>query len=75
MDDQYDLDVERFCAALAKDKKNVGEELRLILCKGYGKVFKTPVRNDELLHNWLVEYFDNEFLNGFRFTVGQKINA
>ena len=54
------LDVEKFCGALAKDKKNVGSELRLILCKGYGKVFKTPVRNDEVLQSWLVEYFDNE---------------
>ena len=54
------LDVEKFCAALAKDKKNVGSELRLILCKGYGKVFKTPVKNDEVLQSWLVEYFDNE---------------
>jgi len=57
------LNVEKFCGALAKDKKNVGSELRLILCKGYGKVFKTPVKNDETLRNWLVEYFDNELYN------------
>ena len=37
------LDVEKFCSALSKDKKNMGSELRLILCKGYGKVFKTFV--------------------------------
>ena len=55
-----DLDVETFCSALAKDKKNVGSELRLILCKGYGKVFKTPVKNDEHLQNWLAEYFNKE---------------
>jgi len=55
-----DLDVEKFCSVLAKDKKNVGNELRLILCKGYGKAFKTPVKNDETLRNWLGEYFDNE---------------
>ncbi|SVD30811.1 uncharacterized protein METZ01_LOCUS383665, partial [marine metagenome] len=41
----------------------VGSELRLILCKGYGKVFKTPVKNDKTLQNWLVEYFDNELYN------------
>lgn len=57
------LDAEKFCGALAKDKKNVGSELRLILCKGYGKVFKTPVRNDEVLQSWLVEYIDNELSN------------
>ena len=58
--DIKDLDVERFCDALAKDKKNVGRELRLILCKGYGKVFKTPVKNDERFKNWLANYFKNE---------------
>ena len=54
------LDVEKFRVALTKDKKNVGSELRLILCKGYGKVFKAPVKNDENLQNWLIEYFKNE---------------
>ena len=54
------LDVEKFRNALAKDKKNVGSELRLILCKGYGKVFKTPVKNDDRLQNWLAEYFNKE---------------
>jgi len=57
------LDVVKFCGALAKDKKNVGSELRLILCKGYGKVVKTPIKNDEVLESWLVEYFDNELSN------------
>ena len=60
---EYDirnLDVKKFRTALAKDKKNVGHELRLILCKGYGKVFKAPIRNDAKLENWLKEYFENE---------------
>ena len=57
------LDVEKFRDALAKDKKNVGSELRLILCKGYGKVFKTPVKNNEHLKNWLWDYFNNELGN------------
>tara|TARA_Y100000310_G_scaffold55269_2_gene50689 strand:+ start:970 stop:2034 length:1065 start_codon:yes stop_codon:yes gene_type:complete len=54
------LNVNKFCGALAKDKKNVGNELRLILCKGCGKVFKTPVKNDDRLQNWLAEYFKKE---------------
>ena len=58
--DIRNLDVPQFSSALAKDKKNVGQELRLILCKGYGKVFKTPVKNDDRLHNWLSEYFNQE---------------
>ena len=54
------LNIKQFRSALSKDKKNVGQELRLILCKGYGKVFKTPVKNDDQLHNWLREYFNQE---------------
>ena len=58
--DIRNLDVPQFSSALAKDKKNVGQELRLILCKGYGKVFKATVKNDDQLHNWLTEYFNKE---------------
>ncbi len=54
------IDSNSFCNVLAKDKKNVGDELRLILCKGYGKVFKAPVKNDSTLKNWIVEYFNDE---------------
>ena len=54
------IDIEKFCNALAKDKKNMGKELRLILCKGYGQVFKAPVKNDLKLKNWISEYFQNE---------------
>ena len=32
---------------VSKDKKNAGKELRLILNKGYGKIFKDAVKNDE----------------------------
>jgi 3-dehydroquinate synthase len=54
------LDIDKFCEVLAKDKKNIGSELRLILCKGYGQVFKVPVKNDMQLKNWITEYFHNE---------------
>ena len=50
----------KLCAALSKDKKNVGKQLRLILCKGYGNVIKMPVDNDERLQKWLEEYLINE---------------
>ena len=54
------LDVNKFCEALAKDKKNVGIELRLILCKDYGEVYKMPVKNDKNFKNWLAEYIKHE---------------
>jgi len=55
-----DLDVDEFCKALSKDKKNVGTELRLILCKDYGKVYKMAVKNDQIFKSWLLEYIKNE---------------
>jgi 3-dehydroquinate synthase len=58
--DIRNIDVPKFIVALSKDKKNVGTELRLILCKGYGKVFKTSQKLDEEFIGWLEEYFRNE---------------
>ena len=49
-----------FIDALKKDKKNVGDELRLILCKGYGEVFKAPQKIDELFEGWIYNYFEYE---------------
>jgi len=56
------LDVEKFSVALSKDKKNVGNELQLILCKGYGKVFKIIQSLDDEFKGWLREYFDKELV-------------
>jgi len=56
------LDVAKFSLALSKDKKNVGNELRLILCKGYGKVFKAPQKLDDEFKGWLKQYLTNESL-------------
>ena len=51
------LDTDQFCNALSKDKKNVGRELRLILCEGYGYVKKVPQKLNEEFRGWIVEYF------------------
>ena len=48
-----------FVSALRKDKKNVGKELRLILCKGYGKVFKMPQVINNEFKDWIAEYLKN----------------
>jgi len=58
--DISDLDLDKFAMALSKDKKNVGNELRLILCKGYGKVFKTAQNLDDEFKGWLKDYFSYE---------------
>ena len=57
------LSVEKFANALNKDKKNMGKELRLILCKGYGKPFKTGILLDSQFMSWLEEYFDKELIH------------
>ena len=58
--DISDLELDKFAMALSKDKKNVGKELRLILCKDYGKVFKTAQNLDDEFKGWLKDYFSNE---------------
>ncbi len=55
-----DIEIEKFKSALSKDKKNVGKELRLILNKGYGKIFKDAMQMDDRFTNWMKEYFANE---------------
>ncbi|OPZ99895.1 MAG: 3-dehydroquinate synthase [Bacteroidetes bacterium ADurb.Bin408] len=55
-----DIAIEKFKAALGKDKKNVGTELRLILNKGYGEIFKDAMKMDDRFTAWLKEYFENE---------------
>ncbi len=57
------LSIEKLANALSKDKKNMGKELRLILCKGYGKVFKTGIQLDRQFMDWLEEYFDKELVH------------
>lgn len=58
--DISNLKLNKFAMALSKDKKNVGKELRLILCKDYGKVFKTAQNLDDEFKGWLKDYFSNE---------------
>ncbi len=58
--DISDLEIDKFEMALSKDKKNVGKELRLILCKDYGKVFKTAQNLDAEFKGWLKDYFSYE---------------
>ena len=54
------ISIDKFKSALSKDKKNVGKELRLILIKGYGKVFKDSLLMDDKFVSWLQEYFMKE---------------
>lgn len=53
------IDVGKFQAALSKDKKNVGSEIRVILTRGLGQMFKTTLVLDEQASGWLRTYFQS----------------
>jgi len=59
-----DISIDKFKLALSKDKKNVGKELRLILNKGYGHIFKAAIQMNDEFSNWIEEYFNNEINHG-----------
>jgi 3-dehydroquinate synthase len=53
------IDLDTYKATLAKDKKAVGKELRVILTKGLGQMFKTPLELDDEVTGWLKECFES----------------
>ncbi len=56
----YEVTVDNLKNALSKDKKNVGNELRLILNKGIGNIFVHKMKMDEQFTQWLEEYFTTQ---------------
>lgn len=54
------ISVEKYKIALSKDKKNVSNQLGLILNKGYGNIVKELRPMDSDFTRWLNEYFTNE---------------
>lgn len=52
-----ELDPEKLIKALGRDKKNVGNQLGLILNKGYGKIYKDLVDPGEPFQAWIEDYF------------------
>lgn len=53
-----ELEVDALIDALKKDKKNVDNQLGLILNKGCGHVFKDLTYPDETFRNWMIEYMN-----------------
>jgi 3-dehydroquinate synthase len=54
------ISVEKYKIALSKDKKNVNQNLGLILNKGYGKIFKELRPMDDQFTEWIKEYFTTQ---------------
>ena len=57
------LNTTNFLSAIMKDKKNVDNELRLILMKGIGNVFKEGLIIDEKFIFWITDYLNGEDTN------------
>ena len=54
------INVRDFEAVLRKDKKNVGSEIRVILTRGLGQMFKTALPLDGQVSGWLQAYFQKQ---------------
>ena len=52
-----DVEDQAFVAALSRDKKNEGAEVKVILTKGLGQMFKTTLRLDAETRQFLSRYF------------------
>ena len=59
-DELGEVDVDKFVNALKKDKKNVGNEVRVILTRGFGNMFKTGVDVDGEAGKHIHNYFKEE---------------
>ena len=54
-----DIKLDDFINALRKDKKAVGSEIHVILTRGLGKMFKTPLPMTHKMVDWLSYYFQS----------------
>jgi 3-dehydroquinate synthase len=50
----------RFLEALKRDKKNEGNDVKVILTKGIGQMFKTTLRLDDDMTSFIASYFATE---------------
>ena len=55
--DQVPIPQDRFFAALARDKKNIGGDVSLILLRGPGRIFRNRCSDNQQLHSVCTEYF------------------
>ncbi|MEW5911545.1 MAG: AroB-related putative sugar phosphate phospholyase (cyclizing) [Thermodesulfobacteriota bacterium] len=58
------IEPEALIQALGKDKKNEGSQIKVILTKGLGQMFKTTLEVDDKCRGWLREYFNQAAKEG-----------
>lgn len=54
-----DIKIDRYYSALSKDKKNIGNEMKVILTKGIGKMFKSTLDKTEEVDFILRQFFQS----------------
>lgn len=52
--------IERFLAALSRDKKNEGKEIKVILTRGLGQMFKTSLALDAGTRSLITRFFEEQ---------------
>ena len=55
------IDLDAYMRALSKDKKNVGNEIKVILTKGLGNMYKTTLAKEPAILNIIADFFESEF--------------
>ena len=53
------IDLGAYEDALRKDKKSIGAQVNVILTKGPGKMFKTPLELTDEVRSWITDFFES----------------
>lgn len=54
------IDIEQYFKALSKDKKNEGKDVKVILTKGLGEMFKTTLPVTQDMKDYICRFFENK---------------
>ncbi|GAB2695480.1 AroB-related putative sugar phosphate phospholyase (cyclizing) [Aliiglaciecola aliphaticivorans] len=54
------IDIDSYFDALSRDKKNIGSEMKVILTKGLGNMFKTTLENTPEIKHYIQTFFDSK---------------
>lgn len=58
------FEIEPFLASLARDKKNLGKQVMVILSRGPGQMFKSPLEIDDAVRRRMGDYFEQQLYRG-----------
>ena len=56
-----EIDLQKYFLALSKDKKNVGSDIKVILTRGTGSMFKTSLERNQENETLIENYFEQKW--------------